>query len=225
MTASVASRRSSRFPGARITAWDRGLTRTAAVPAMRSPQSAELALRPTRNSRSPAAQSPQKTQPRISSPLMAPPVKRGSRSSSTKWDRPTPALPTAEWKISSPLPGAPMPAVCSLPQPSFAAAQAANNIIFRIPTPVFGAGLIENLDDSTLLNNQAEQPEQPLSAFPVLSTTTATTAPSAVSAGRRRTSRCTSSRARLTTWRWASPTSCSRKSARCPGKMAAAPAA
>jgi CxxC motif-containing protein (DUF1111 family) len=43
---------------------------------------------------------------------------------------------------------------CSLPQPSFAAAQAANNIIFRIPTPVFGAGLIENLDDSTLLSNQ-----------------------------------------------------------------------
>jgi len=44
---------------------------------------------------------------------------------------------------------------CSLPQPNFAAAKAANNIIFRIPTPVFGAGLIENLDDSTLLQNQA----------------------------------------------------------------------
>jgi len=44
---------------------------------------------------------------------------------------------------------------CSLPQPNFAAAKAANNIIFRIPTPVFGAGLIENLDDSTLLENQA----------------------------------------------------------------------
>jgi len=29
-------------------------------------------------------------------------------------------------------------------------------VIFRIPTPVFGAGLIENLDDSTLLNNQAK---------------------------------------------------------------------
>jgi CxxC motif-containing protein (DUF1111 family) len=43
----------------------------------------------------------------------------------------------------------------TLPQPSFAAAQAANNIIFRIPTPVFGAGLIENLDDSSLLRNQA----------------------------------------------------------------------
>jgi CxxC motif-containing protein (DUF1111 family) len=44
---------------------------------------------------------------------------------------------------------------CSLSQPNFAAAQAANDIIFRIPTPVFGAGLIENLDDSTLLINQA----------------------------------------------------------------------
>jgi CxxC motif-containing protein (DUF1111 family) len=44
---------------------------------------------------------------------------------------------------------------CSLRQPNFTAAGAANNIIFRIPTPVFGAGLIENLDDSTLLNNQA----------------------------------------------------------------------
>src|SRR5271163_3360687 len=42
----------------------------------------------------------------------------------------------------------------ALPQPSFATAIADNNIIFRIPTPVFGAGLIENLDDSTLLNNQ-----------------------------------------------------------------------
>lgn len=44
---------------------------------------------------------------------------------------------------------------CSLQQPSFNEAKSANNIIFRIPTPVFGAGLIENLDDSTLLNNQA----------------------------------------------------------------------
>src|SRR5207302_2152003 len=43
---------------------------------------------------------------------------------------------------------------CSLSQPSFAAAQSGNNIIFRIPAPTFGAGLIENLDDSTLLINQ-----------------------------------------------------------------------
>jgi CxxC motif-containing protein (DUF1111 family) len=43
---------------------------------------------------------------------------------------------------------------CKLPQPSFDAARAANNIIFRIPTPTFGAGLIENLDDSTLQRNR-----------------------------------------------------------------------
>jgi len=42
---------------------------------------------------------------------------------------------------------------CNIPQPSFTAAQQVNNIIFRIPTPVFGAGLIENLEDSTLLAN------------------------------------------------------------------------
>jgi CxxC motif-containing protein (DUF1111 family) len=46
---------------------------------------------------------------------------------------------------------------CSLPQPSFAVAQSTNNIIFRIPTPVFGAGLLENIDDSTLLSNQTAQ--------------------------------------------------------------------
>jgi CxxC motif-containing protein (DUF1111 family) len=44
---------------------------------------------------------------------------------------------------------------CSLPQPSFATAESTNNIIFRIPTPVFGAGLIENIDDSTLIAVQA----------------------------------------------------------------------
>ncbi|MGA9473856.1 MAG: di-heme oxidoredictase family protein [Terriglobales bacterium] len=42
----------------------------------------------------------------------------------------------------------------NLPQPSFAAAISANNIIYRIPTPTFGSGLMENLDDSTLLINQ-----------------------------------------------------------------------
>src|SRR5262249_47642039 len=44
---------------------------------------------------------------------------------------------------------------CSLAQPSFALAQQTGNIIFRIPTPTFGAGLIENIDDSTLLANSA----------------------------------------------------------------------
>jgi CxxC motif-containing protein (DUF1111 family) len=40
---------------------------------------------------------------------------------------------------------------CSLTQPNYAAAEAANDIIFRIPTPLFGAGLLENIDDSTLI--------------------------------------------------------------------------
>jgi CxxC motif-containing protein (DUF1111 family) len=44
---------------------------------------------------------------------------------------------------------------CNLAQPSFAQAQATGNIIFRIPTPTFGAGLMENIDDSTLLANAA----------------------------------------------------------------------
>jgi CxxC motif-containing protein (DUF1111 family) len=46
---------------------------------------------------------------------------------------------------------------CSLQQPGFAQAAAANNLIFRIPTPVFGSGLMNNIDDSTLLRNQAAQ--------------------------------------------------------------------
>ena len=50
------------------------------------------------------------------------------------------------------LPGA---GACNLQQPSFAQAAAVGNLIFRIPTPTFGAGLIENIDDSTLLANAA----------------------------------------------------------------------
>jgi CxxC motif-containing protein (DUF1111 family) len=46
---------------------------------------------------------------------------------------------------------------CSLQQPNFSAAEQNNNIIFRIPTPLFGAGLIENIDDSTLLANKSAQ--------------------------------------------------------------------
>ena len=43
---------------------------------------------------------------------------------------------------------------CNIQQPDFATAQANNNVIFRIPTPVFGAGLIETIPDSTILANQ-----------------------------------------------------------------------
>jgi len=44
---------------------------------------------------------------------------------------------------------------CQLPQANFAAQIANRNISFRIPTPVFGAGLIEQIEDSTILANQA----------------------------------------------------------------------
>ena len=44
---------------------------------------------------------------------------------------------------------------CSLAQPNFNTQAASNNIIFRIPTPLFGAGLIEQIPDSVILANQA----------------------------------------------------------------------
>src|SRR6266481_2149338 len=47
------------------------------------------------------------------------------------------------------------PANCSLTQPDFATANANNNAIFRIPTPTFGSGLMEALNDTTIVNNLA----------------------------------------------------------------------
>jgi len=44
---------------------------------------------------------------------------------------------------------------CTLAQPDFATALRKNNVIFRIPTPTFGAGLIEQITDSAILANQA----------------------------------------------------------------------
>jgi len=46
---------------------------------------------------------------------------------------------------------------CNLAQPGFANAVAQNNVIFRIPTPTFGAGLMENISEEALLANQASQ--------------------------------------------------------------------
>ena len=43
---------------------------------------------------------------------------------------------------------------CQLQQANFAAQIANRNISFRIPTPVFGAGLIEQIEDSSILANQ-----------------------------------------------------------------------
>src|SRR5882724_2031276 len=42
---------------------------------------------------------------------------------------------------------------CNLLQPDFARQLAFNNVVFRIPTPVFGLGLVENTTDATLRAN------------------------------------------------------------------------
>ena len=44
---------------------------------------------------------------------------------------------------------------CGLAQPHFAQQLAANNVEFRIPTPLFGLGLVENTPDATLQANLA----------------------------------------------------------------------
>jgi len=44
---------------------------------------------------------------------------------------------------------------CTLAQPNFAKAVQQGNAIFRIPTPVFGGGMIENISDATILANMS----------------------------------------------------------------------
>jgi CxxC motif-containing protein (DUF1111 family) len=49
--------------------------------------------------------------------------------------------------------GRPDAGACTMAQPNFEQMQQLGNLIFRIPTPVFGAGLIENIADATILAN------------------------------------------------------------------------
>jgi CxxC motif-containing protein (DUF1111 family) len=49
---------------------------------------------------------------------------------------------------------------CTLAQPPFAQQQAAGNVIFRQPTPLFGLGLVENTPDATLQQNLAATQSQ-----------------------------------------------------------------
>jgi len=44
---------------------------------------------------------------------------------------------------------------CQMAQPNFGQMAQLGNLIFRIPTPVFGAGLIENIPDATILANMS----------------------------------------------------------------------
>ena len=47
------------------------------------------------------------------------------------------------------------PSCTNFPQPNFELMQQLGNLIFRIPTPVFGAGLIENIPDARILTNMS----------------------------------------------------------------------
>src|SRR5437588_10034406 len=49
---------------------------------------------------------------------------------------------------------------CVLAQPDFARELDSNNVIFRIPTPVFGAGLVEQIPDSAIMTNQSANATQ-----------------------------------------------------------------
>src|SRR5207342_3831855 len=42
---------------------------------------------------------------------------------------------------------------CVMPQPNYDQMLQLGNLVFRIPTPVFGAGLIENIADATIVSN------------------------------------------------------------------------
>jgi CxxC motif-containing protein (DUF1111 family) len=50
----------------------------------------------------------------------------------------------------------------AMTQPDFSAEAANSNLSFRIPTPVFGAGMIENIDENTILANLAASASQQL---------------------------------------------------------------
>ena len=49
---------------------------------------------------------------------------------------------------------------CTLAQPDFATQLANHNVIFRIPTPTFGAGLIEQIPDAAIASNRSSNTTQ-----------------------------------------------------------------
>jgi hypothetical protein len=49
---------------------------------------------------------------------------------------------------------------CKLEQPDFEEELRRNNVIFRIPTPVFGAGLIEQIPDTAIIDNINKDADQ-----------------------------------------------------------------
>ncbi len=81
------------------------------------------------------------------------------------------------------------PGCDSIKQPDFEAALAAHNVIFRIPTPMFGAGLIENISEAAILaNKNSNLTAKRLWESSATRTAMVTMEPSPALAGRRRTS-------------------------------------
>lgn len=107
---------------------------------------------------------------------------------------------------------------CNLSQPDFQGAANNGNLIFRIPTPVFGGGLIEAIPDAAIranvnANREAKR-RMGIGGRPNfgggggggvngIPNTAVMTAPSRDLAGRRKTSPWKSLPGRLTTWKWA----------------------
>ena len=103
---------------------------------------------------------------------------------------------------------------CNIQQDDFRTAAREGDLIFRIPTPVFGGGLIEATSDAAILANMnANLNRNIIWKSAVCPIPAATMAPSLDSAGRRKTNRWRSFPARPTTWRSASLTGCSTASA------------
>jgi CxxC motif-containing protein (DUF1111 family) len=52
---------------------------------------------------------------------------------------------------------------CTITQPDFESAMDQRNVVFRIPTPLFGAGLVESITDTAILANAANPQKSALS--------------------------------------------------------------
>jgi len=64
---------------------------------------------------------------------------------------------TAAFMRCLPSPTGPAPLGARSPQPDFATQLSNRNVIFRIPTPTFGAGLIEQIPDAAIACEPGEQ--------------------------------------------------------------------
>ena len=112
---------------------------------------------------------------------------------------------------------------CAMKQPDFATQVANRNVIFRTPTPVFGAGLMEQISDSSIVASQASglsakralgisgRPNFHVSGRTITGQTNNNGNDGTIArfGWKAQNKSLLVSRARPTTSRWASPTSCS----------------